>query len=173
MSTINYPENKVRPGHESNSLTDIYEPIVRKMWDPRHLTTLRAFAVCYKDSSSFTLRQSYRIKAKLSVSLIISPLLSEYSWRSVGIIPPFLSSKSEGSGLDSWWIHYIFFPLYLILPASLWQLLTEMSIRKLSGGSATGSWGWQHHRHLWADCLENVGVSTSHNPLNLHVLLHG
>jgi hypothetical protein len=27
------------------------------------------------------------------------------------------------------------------------------------------------HRHLWADCLGNLGVSTSHNPVGLHGLL--
>jgi hypothetical protein len=27
--------------------------------------------------------------------------------------------------------------------------------------------------HLWADCLENVGASTSHNPMGLHSLLQG
>jgi hypothetical protein len=29
------------------------------------------------------------------------------------------------------------------------------------------------HRHLWADCLENVGASTSHNRIGLHGLLQG
>jgi hypothetical protein len=48
------------------------------------------------------------------------------------------------------------------------QPLTEMSTRNLPGG---GAWGWQPHRHLWADCLENVGASTSHNPMGLHGLL--
>jgi uncharacterized membrane-anchored protein len=33
--------------------------------------------------------------------------------------------------------------------------------------------GWWPHRHLWADCLENVGASTSHNPMGLHGLLQG
>jgi hypothetical protein len=27
--------------------------------------------------------------------------------------------------------------------------------------------GWQPHCHLWADCLVNVGTSTSHNPMHL------
>jgi hypothetical protein len=27
------------------------------------------------------------------------------------------------------------------------------------------------HRHLWADCPENVGALTSHNPMGLHSLL--
>jgi hypothetical protein len=33
-----------------------------------------------------------------------------------------------------------------------------------------GALSWQPHRHLWADCLENVGASTSHNPMSLHGL---
>jgi hypothetical protein len=28
-------------------------------------------------------------------------------------------------------------------------------------------------RHLWADCLDNVGSLTSHNPIGLHGLLRG
>jgi hypothetical protein len=29
------------------------------------------------------------------------------------------------------------------------------------------------HRHVWADCLESVGVSTPHNRMSLHSLLQG
>jgi hypothetical protein len=42
--------------------------------------------------------------------------------------------------------------------------LTEMSTRNLP-------LGWQTHRHLLTDCLENVGASTSHSPIGLHDLL--
>jgi hypothetical protein len=28
-------------------------------------------------------------------------------------------------------------------------------------------------RHLWADCLDNVGSLISHNPIGLHSLLRG
>jgi hypothetical protein len=42
------------------------------------------------------------------------------------------------------------------------------------------SWGimdgrsiWQLHRYLWADDLEHVGASTSHNLMGLHDLLLG
>jgi hypothetical protein len=50
--------------------------------------------------------------------------------------------------------------------------LTEVSTRNLPGGKGLpGEWGWQPHRHLWADCLENVGSSMSHNPMGLHGLL--
>jgi hypothetical protein len=30
-----------------------------------------------------------------------------------------------------------------------------------------------NNRHLWADCLENMGASKSHNPMGLHGLLQG
>jgi hypothetical protein len=43
-----------------------------------------------------------------------------------------------------------------------------MSTRNLP---AADTYGWQPHRHLWADCIENVGASTSHNPMDLHGLL--
>jgi hypothetical protein len=29
------------------------------------------------------------------------------------------------------------------------------------------------YRHLWVDCLEDVGASTSHTPMDLHGLLQG
>jgi hypothetical protein len=35
--------------------------------------------------------------------------------------------------------------------------ITEMSTRSLPGGKGRPARGWQPHRHLWADCLENVG----------------
>jgi hypothetical protein len=40
---------------------------------------------------------------------------------------------------------------------------------------AAGAEGRQPYRHLWADCLDNVGTLTSHNPIGLHGLLleHG
>jgi hypothetical protein len=31
----------------------------------------------------------------------------------------------------------------------------------------------EYNRHLWTDCLENVGALTSHNPMGLHGLLQG
>jgi hypothetical protein len=34
---------KARPAHKSDNLFAICEPIVYKIWDPRHLTTLSAF----------------------------------------------------------------------------------------------------------------------------------
>jgi hypothetical protein len=35
------------------NLTAIYEPIVKKIWEPRRLTTLWAFMACYRDSYTF------------------------------------------------------------------------------------------------------------------------
>jgi hypothetical protein len=49
------------------------------------------------------------------------------------------------------------------------QPVTEMSTRNLPGGGSKV----RPARHLWADCLENVGASTSHNPVGLHGLLQG
>jgi hypothetical protein len=45
------------------------------------------------------------------------------------------------------------------------QPLTEMSTKNLPGGISGD------HHHLWADWRENVGASTSHNPMGLHGLL--
>jgi hypothetical protein len=54
MSTRNLPGVRGgRPARKADSLTAICEPIVKKMWEPQHLTTLGASMVCYRDS--FTL----------------------------------------------------------------------------------------------------------------------
>jgi hypothetical protein len=53
------------------------------------------------------------------------------------------------------------------------QPLTEMSIRILPGDKGPARKAWQLHCHLWADCVENVGASTSQNPMGLHALLQG
>jgi hypothetical protein len=42
--------------------------------------------------------------------------------------------------------------------------------REVKGGRRVG---WQTHRHQRADCLENMGATTSHNPMGLHGLLQG
>jgi hypothetical protein len=34
--------------------------------------------------------------------------------------------------------------------------------------SAAGAYDWQPYLHLWADCLDTVQSSTSHNPIGLH-----
>jgi hypothetical protein len=36
-----------------------------------------------------------------------------------------------------------------------------------------GAYGWHPYRHLWVDCPEDAGPSTSHNPIGLHGLLQG
>jgi hypothetical protein len=50
------------------------------------------------------------------------------------------------------------------------QPLTEMSTTNLPGGNELLEQRWTY-RHLWADCLENVRASTSHNPMGPHGLL--
>jgi hypothetical protein len=65
-------------------------------------------------------------------------------------------------------------PSSLIMALGSTQPLTEMSTSNLPGWQrAAGAWDWQPHRHLWADCIENVVTSTSHNPMGLHGLLQG
>jgi hypothetical protein len=50
--------------------------------------------------------------------------------------------------------------------------LTDMSTRKLPGGKGRPARkADQPYLHLWADCLENMGASMSHNPMDLHGLL--
>jgi hypothetical protein len=50
----------------------------------------------------------------------------------------------------------------------------RMSIRNLPGGKRRPALKTDNlHSHLWADCLENVDASTSHNPMGLHSLLQG
>jgi hypothetical protein len=51
--------------------------------------------------------------------------------------------------------------------------LTEMSTRNLPGAKGRPARNADPTANLWADCLENVGASTSHNPMGLHGLLQG
>jgi hypothetical protein len=48
MSTMNLPGGKGRPVGVKADLTAICEPIIKKMCEPRRLTTLWAFTACYK-----------------------------------------------------------------------------------------------------------------------------
>jgi hypothetical protein len=50
MSIRNLPGGKGRPARKADNLTAICEPVVKKMWEPRHLTTLWDFTACYRDS---------------------------------------------------------------------------------------------------------------------------
>jgi hypothetical protein len=56
MSTTNLPGGKGWPAREADNLTTICEPIVYKMWEPQRLTTLWAFAACYRDSFTLSFR---------------------------------------------------------------------------------------------------------------------
>jgi hypothetical protein len=55
MSTRHIPGGKGRPARKADNLTAICEPIVYKMWDPEHLTTLWASTARYRDTFTFYL----------------------------------------------------------------------------------------------------------------------
>jgi hypothetical protein len=46
MSTRNIPGGKGWPARKADNLTAICEPSVYKMWEPRHVRTLRASTAC-------------------------------------------------------------------------------------------------------------------------------
>jgi hypothetical protein len=54
MSTRNILVVKWRPTSEADNLSSIFEPIVKKMRDPRRRTTLLASTACYMDSFTVT-----------------------------------------------------------------------------------------------------------------------
>jgi hypothetical protein len=56
MSTRNLHGGRGRPERKADNLTAICEPIVWKMWKPRHLTTLWVSTACYRDSFTFMRR---------------------------------------------------------------------------------------------------------------------
>jgi hypothetical protein len=53
MSTRNILGSNGRPALRADNLAAIYEPIVQKMWEPQHLTTLGASTACYRDTFTF------------------------------------------------------------------------------------------------------------------------
>jgi hypothetical protein len=53
------------------------------------------------------------------------------------------------------------------------QPLAEMSTRNLPGGKGRPAHKADNLTAIWAHYLENVGASTSHNPMGLHGLLQG
>jgi hypothetical protein len=50
MSARNFLGGKGGPAHKADNLT---ANCLEKMWEPRRLTTLWAFAACYRDSFTF------------------------------------------------------------------------------------------------------------------------
>jgi hypothetical protein len=55
MSTRNILGGEGRPARKADNFTAICEPIVYKMWEPQHLTTLWVSTARYRDSFTFTL----------------------------------------------------------------------------------------------------------------------
>jgi hypothetical protein len=54
MSTRKLSVGNVRPKRKADNLTAICEPTVKKMWEPRRLTTLWASTASYRDRFTFT-----------------------------------------------------------------------------------------------------------------------
>jgi hypothetical protein len=63
--------------------------------------------------------------------------------------------------------------IYLIFPATLGPGVYSASNRNEYQKQKSNILGWQPYRHLWADCIDNEGSLTSHNPIGLQVLLQG
>jgi hypothetical protein len=55
MSTRNIPGGEGRPARKADNLTAICEPIVYKMWEPQHLTTLWVSTSRYMDTFTLSL----------------------------------------------------------------------------------------------------------------------
>jgi hypothetical protein len=55
MTTRNIPGGEKRPARKADNLTAICEPIIYKMWEPPHLTTLWVSTACYRDSFTLNL----------------------------------------------------------------------------------------------------------------------
>jgi hypothetical protein len=92
-----------------------------------------------------------------------------------------LCYRPQGRGFETRWGEWMF-SIYLILPATLGPLVYSVCNRSeyrkqknnVSGEySAASAQGWQRYRHLWVDCLNNVGSLTSHNPIGLYGLFRG
>jgi hypothetical protein len=72
MITRNVREGKGRLAHKADNLTAKCEPVIKKMWEPRRLTTLWARMSCYRDSFTFSphlsgiLHYMYRLIAFLT-----------------------------------------------------------------------------------------------------------
>jgi hypothetical protein len=49
------PGGKGLPARKADNFTVTSEPIVQKIWDPRHLTTLWPSMACYRDSFTIVL----------------------------------------------------------------------------------------------------------------------
>jgi hypothetical protein len=53
MSTRNIPGGGGRPARKADNFAAICEPIVYKMWEPQHLTTLWVSTARYRDTFAF------------------------------------------------------------------------------------------------------------------------
>jgi hypothetical protein len=108
---------------------------------------------------------------RVLVHNIIYHLLG-WGTRYQGWLRHYATCRKVAGSIPEW--DYWTFPSSRYMGLGSTQHLTEMSTINLPGGKlAAGKYGWQPHRDLWADFLQNVGASTSHNPKGLHSLWSG
>jgi hypothetical protein len=69
MTTRNLLEGKGHPARKADELTTVCEPIVQKIWESRHLTTLWAFTACYRASLHVQFLLITNVCLKLQVQL--------------------------------------------------------------------------------------------------------
>jgi hypothetical protein len=55
MSTRNLPGGEGLQARKADNLNPICQQIVKKRWEPRHLTTVWAFTSCYRGTFTFRL----------------------------------------------------------------------------------------------------------------------
>jgi hypothetical protein len=64
--------------------------------------------------------------------------------------------------------------IFFTAPNTFSRTMAQEFTQSLTEFSTIGFLGTKSlNHHLWADCLENVRSSTSHNPIGLHSLLRG
>jgi hypothetical protein len=102
MSTRNLSWGKVRPARKSYNLTTISKPIVQKMWERGHLTTLLAPTACYRDSFAFTHTNIYYIENMMEIRVMFILVNSCRAIRCVSCLKITNVSRSDSDDGDRW-----------------------------------------------------------------------
>jgi hypothetical protein len=114
----------------------------------------------------------YQLSRKVSAEWNYTVFLSIFAYRGAcgSVVVEALCYKPESRGLETRWAKWIV-SLYLTLPAALgpgvYSASNTNEYRKQKKVFGEYAWVWQPHRHLWADCLDNVGSPehlTSYRP---------
>jgi hypothetical protein len=67
MTTRRLRGHKGRPLRKADNFIVICRPIVKKMWDPRRLTTLWTSTACYRDNFTFIFLLKEEIEKKVMI----------------------------------------------------------------------------------------------------------